>query len=166
MRRGLQTTDYGGNLMAREHRVRTLLRMPPRRWRDLVVAAVVAARVERALRAGGLAHAARIGGVRVGMTGSAADVGTIHQMSFTEREREQLDTAWRLLRQPPFNGTCLRRALVGGYFVRHRDPLLRIGVTKVDGEVAAHAWLEIDGVSLDPDGADKYAVLERPEGEP
>ncbi len=145
--------------------MRTVLRMPPRRWRDLVVAAVVAARVERALRSGGLERAARIGGVRVGMTGSAADVGTVSQVDFTDREREQLDTAWRLLRQPPFNGTCLRRALVGGYFVRHRDPLLRIGVTKANGEVAAHAWLEIDGVSLDPDGAGKYAVLEQPEEE-
>jgi hypothetical protein len=151
--------------MALEHRVRTVLRMPPRRWRDLLVAAVIAARVERALRAGGLSRAARISGVRVGMNGSAADVGTVSQVSFTVREREQLDTAWRMLRQPPFNGTCLRRALVGGYFVRHRDPLLRIGVTKRDGEVAAHAWLEIDGVSLDPDGGDKYAVLDRPQGE-
>lgn len=150
--------------MALEQRIRTVLRQPPRRWGDLVVAAIVAARVERALQRGGLERAARISGIRVGMTGTAADTGSPAQVAFTSRERERLDTAWRLLRQPPFNGTCLRRALVGGYFVRDRDPLLRIGVTKVDGEVAAHAWLEVDGVSLDPDGAGKYAVLGDPEG--
>jgi len=149
--------------MALEHRIRTVMRQPPRRWGDLVIAALIAVRVERALRRGGLESAARIGGVRVGMDGSAARVGTLSEVAFSAREREQLDTAWRLLRQPPFNGTCLRRALVGGYFVRHRDPLLRIGVTKVEGEVSAHAWLEVDGVSLDPDAAEKYAVLDDPE---
>ena len=56
--------------MALDPRIRTVLRLPPRRWGDLLVAAVVAMRVERALQRGGIERAARIGRVRVGMTGS------------------------------------------------------------------------------------------------
>lgn len=98
------------------------------------------------------------------MDGVAAPVGATTLVELSAREREQLDTAWRMLRRPPFNGTCLRRALVGGYFLRAHDPILRIGVAKTDGVVAAHAWVEIDGVGLDPDGAEKYRVLSRPDG--
>lgn len=148
--------------MALRHRVRTLFSYPPRRWGDLVVAAVVAARVERALARGGVERAAAIGHVRVAMDGQAAPVVAVADAALSTREREKLDTAWRMLQHPPFNGTCLRRAIVGGYFLRERDPILRIGVTKIAGVVAAHAWVEIDGAGLDPDGADKYSVLTRP----
>jgi len=86
-------------------------------------------------------------------------------LTLSEREKEQLDTAWRVLRQRPFNGTCLRRAIVGGYFLRAHDPLLRIGVAKDRGRVTAHAWIEVDGVSLDPDGPRKYMALAKPSEE-
>lgn len=138
--------------------------MPPRRWLDLVTAAVLAVRVEHALGGGGVQRAARVGHVRVGMDGTAAPVGTAVDAGLTRREREKLDTAWRLLRQPPFNGTCLRRAIVGGYFLRDRDPVVRIGVAKTDGVVSAHAWVEVSGVGLDPDGTGRYAVLTDLEG--
>jgi hypothetical protein len=124
-----------------------------------VVAAVVAARIEGALARGGVDRAARIGHARLGMDGTAAPVGPLSATSLTAREREKLDTAWRLLRQPPFNSTCLRRALVGAYFLRGHDPLLRIGVAKTEGAVSAHAWIEIDGIGLDPDGAERFTVL-------
>jgi hypothetical protein len=140
-------------------RVRTTLSLPPRRWLDLALAVTSAARIERALHRGGLERASRIAGVTVRMDGEAAPVGAASSVEFTTREREQLDTAWRVLRHPPFNGTCLRRALVGGRFLRDRSPIVRIGVTKIAGVVAAHAWLEVDGVGLDPDGATKYAPL-------
>lgn len=148
--------------MGLNNRVRTVLRYPPRRWVDLVVAVGVAARVERALARGGLDRAARVSGVTVGMDGEAAPVGRVDEVDFSPRERERLDTAWRLLRQRPFNGTCLRRALVGAYFLRDREPLLRIGVSKEHGVVAAHAWLELDGIGLDPDGGERYTVLRSP----
>ncbi|WP_299087635.1 MULTISPECIES: lasso peptide biosynthesis B2 protein [Microbacterium] len=129
------------------------------------MAAVVATRVERALARGGVDRAAAIGRVRVAMDGQAAPVVAVADAPLSEREREKIDTAWRMLQHPPFNGTCLRRAIVGGYFLRDREPILRIGVTKTAGVVAAHAWIEIDGAGLDPDGAEKYSVLTRPVGE-
>ena len=163
--RGSPRTDYRWFLMSLKQRIHTVLRYPPRRWADLVVAVCVAARVEYALGRGGLKRSAEIARVRVGMTGTAAEAGTLADVDLSSREREKLDTAWRLLRHPPFNGTCLRRALVGAYFLHDREPLLRIGVTKKDGVVAAHAWLEVDGVSLDPDGTSKYAVMHAPKGD-
>lgn len=150
--------------MALRDRVRTVLAYPPRRWTDLVRAVAVALRVESALRRGGIARAALVGRVHVVMDGVAAPTSPLASVDLSPREREKLDTAWRLLRQHPFNGTCLRRAIVGGYFLRERDPILRIGVSKANGIVAAHAWIEIDGVSLDPDGAERYAVLTAPKG--
>ncbi|WP_166980303.1 lasso peptide biosynthesis B2 protein [Paramicrobacterium fandaimingii] len=148
--------------MSLRYRVRTVLAYPPRRWADLVEAVAVAIRVESALRRGGVARAARVGHVHVLMDGIAAPTAPLAEVNLTPREREKLDTAWRLLRQPPFNGTCLRRAIVGGHFLRDRTPILRIGVSKENGVVAAHAWVEIDGVSLDPDGSERFSVLTAP----
>lgn len=45
-------------------------------------------------------------------------------------------------------GTCLRRALATGFLLRHRQPVLRLGMT-ADG-VTAHAWVEAAGRSYDP----------------
>lgn len=148
--------------MALRHRVATVASYPPRRWGDLIVAACVALRVEYALHRRGLQQAAEVGNVSLAMDGVAAPVALPHEAGLSTRELEQLDAAWRLLRWGPFNGTCLRRAIVGGYFIRERHPKLRIGVTKSAGSVAAHAWLEVAGVGLDPDGARRYPVLQSP----
>lgn len=148
--------------MALRHRIRTVLSYPPRRWVDMLRAAMIAVRAEAAIRRHGVAGAARVGGLQLVMDGAAAPVAIPTHAGLTARELEQLDTAWRILRWGPFNGTCLRRAAVGGYFLRHHHPLLRIGVSKTAGNVAAHAWVEVGGVGLDPDGAAAYRVLLSP----
>lgn len=57
----------------------------------------------------------------------------------------------RVFRRWPFDDTCLRRALVLGHRIRRLDPALLIGVRHDDsGALAAHAWLVVAGVSLDP----------------
>lgn len=73
--------------------------------------------------------------------------------------RRRLAAARRALRYWPFGDSCLRVALVGGCLVRRLDPVLRIGVAKHEGEIKAHAWLEIGGLSLDPDSSD-FAPVE------
>jgi len=98
-------------------------------------------------------------GVRVELNAPPVMVGDVEALEFDARESERLDVAWRILRRPPFNGTCLRRAMLGGFVLRRRDHAVRIGVRKVDGQVAAHAWLEVDGVSLDPDAVNEFHVL-------
>lgn len=141
-----------------------MLSYPPRRWADMLLAAVIAVRAESAIRRSGVTGAARVGGLQLAMDGVKAPVGAAAAAGLTERELEQLDTAWRVLRWGPFNGTCLRRAVVGGYFLRRRRPLLRIGVAKAQGAVAAHAWVEVGGVALDPEGGAVYRVLRDPRG--
>ena len=73
--------------------------------------------------------------------------------------RRRLTATRRALRYWPFGDSCLRIALVGGCLVRRLDPVLRIGVAKHEGEVKAHAWLEIGGLSLDPGSVD-FAPVE------
>lgn len=65
----------------------------------------------------------------------------------------------RVFRHWPFDSTCLRRALVLGQRIRRLDPTLVIGVRLDDsGALAAHAWLVVAGVALDPLGA-QYEAL-------
>jgi hypothetical protein len=56
----------------------------------------------------------------------------------------------RCMSRWPGGDTCLRRALVSGQRLHALDPVLRLGVRMLDGQVLAHAWLEIDGRSMDP----------------
>lgn len=64
----------------------------------------------------------------------------------------------RVMDRWPFGGTCLRRSLLVGSRLRELHPLLRIGVSRDEG-LRAHAWIDIDGKSLDP-AASLYSVLE------
>ncbi len=91
------------------------------------------------------------------------DTSTVATEPFTVRltrdERRALRAVRRVLRHWPWGNTCLRRAMGMGYVLRHRSPSLRVGVTKSDGAVKAHAWLEIDGRTLDPDAPTTYLSL-------
>lgn len=66
----------------------------------------------------------------------------------------------RIARRWPWGeGVCLRESLVLGHLLRRRDPLLRIGVARGDGDdLRAHAWLEVDGAVLgDREGFSPFA---------
>lgn len=59
----------------------------------------------------------------------------------------------------PAGDTCLRRCLLIGHRLRRLGPVLRIGVKRgPNGELAVHAWLEIDGCTLDPTAVE-FAAL-------
>jgi len=140
-------------------RLATVARLPSRQKFDAIQLACIATTVELGLRLTTLPRLARLLGVRVELNAPPVDVVDADALDLDERERERLDIAWRILRRRPFNGTCLRRAMVGGFVLRHRRHAVRIGVRKGGGEVAAHAWLELDGVSLDPDAVREFHVL-------
>lgn len=140
----------------------TLVRaVPPREWPSVWAATVIAATVEVGLRVARLPRLAAWLGAPLGLEQESPLMpagGATARLSATERRR--LRAAWRVLRHWPFGDTCLRRALVGGHVLRRRKPVLRVGVAKVEGRIQAHAWLEIDGVSLDPVGAATYRTFE------
>ena len=131
--------------------VSRLLGLGPRRWALLLRVAGTAVLVEPAVRVLPLATTARLAGAHLVLDDSVAarDAWPL----LTPAERERADLALRLLARRPFRATCLRRALVLASLLRRRSPGLRVGVAKTDGVVAAHAWLEIDGASLDPEAA-------------
>ena len=140
-------------------RLATAARLPARQKVDAVQLVIVATMVELGLRLTTLPRLARLLRVRVALDAAPSTVVDVDGLALDERERERLDVAWRILRRRPFNGTCLRRAMLGGFVLRRRDHAVRIGVRKTNGVVAAHAWLELDGVSLDPDGVRQFHVL-------
>ncbi|WP_193311277.1 lasso peptide biosynthesis B2 protein [Georgenia satyanarayanai] len=139
--------------------VRTLLRRSPRTWIRALRTAVLATAVEIGLRTLPLPRLAHLLRVRLVLDGTAGRRTDPRLIRLTEEERERLDVTWRVLRHRPFNGTCLRRALLGAHALRYRDHAVRIGVQKVAGEVKAHAWLEIDGIVVDPDGVESFRTL-------
>ncbi len=115
-------------------------------------ALVWAVRFEWSIRHRTLDRLCAIAGIRFrpGATTTTAGSGVL--------SRDDLNTA-RAVRQVfrhwPFGrGSCLREALVLGRLLRYREPTLSIGVRRHEGVVEAHAWLEFDGLVLDPLAAD------------
>lgn len=136
-------------------RLLTLAALGPRRWPFVLRVAVTAAVVELAVRTLPLPAASRLAGVRPadgpGRPGDGWEL-------LTPRERDRCALALRVVGGPPFRATCLRRSLLLGHLLRRRDPALRVGVAKVAGQVAAHAWIEIGGLSLDSASTDYVAL--------
>ncbi len=58
------------------------------------------------------------------------------------------DQVERVYVRLPLSDTCLRRALTAGFRLRSFKPRLMLGVRR-DRILAAHAWLEVNGVVLD-----------------
>jgi Transglutaminase-like superfamily len=131
-------------------------------WTDVgtgVITLLLAPVVELGLRLAGLTRTANVLGVRLlldrPVDGTAP---TSRDIPLSAYERRRLRVAWRVLAVGPFDGSCLRRALIGAWILRSRDHAVRIGVRKTPDGIRAHAWLEIDGVSLDPDASGDFAL--------
>jgi len=135
---------------------RRLVALGPRGWTRVAHTAVVAARIERSLAAEQLDQTARRFGAGLALS---APPDAAAPLALSHEEHKQLAIAARVLECAPLDGTCLRRALVFADILRDRAPLLRVGVAKESGEVTAHAWLELDGASLDPMALEHFTVL-------
>lgn len=63
----------------------------------------------------------------------------------------------------PAGDTCLRRCLLVGHRLRALGPVLRIGVRRDEaGAFGAHAWLELDGRTLDASAGGFTALARLP----
>lgn len=132
-----------------------------REWPAVLAAVVVALGVEVGLRTLTLPRLTRLAGLKLGAEeGSAAIPMGAAPPRLAPRAWRQLRATQRVMRHWPFGDTCLRQALVSGQRLRRLQPTLLVGVARVDGTLRAHAWLEIQGVSLDPAGAAVYEPLE------
>ena len=130
--------------------IRKAAALGPRGWVDLAALSALAVFVEIGVRVRPVPSIARALGLRV--TGDPPS-GTGRPMTSRERRRrrivEMMSRHWPLVDR---DGLCLRRSLLFGWILRARDPVLRIGVAKVDGVVSAHAWLELEGGHIGADG--------------
>lgn len=140
---------------------RALARLTARQRLVALRCAALALAVETSLRTSTLPKTARRFGSRLALDPGEAEGGD-PRLDLTPRELEALAVARQVLTRGPFNGTCLRQALLQGHLLRRRHPVLRVGVAKVDGAVTAHAWLEVAGAPLDPSGASAFEPLRTP----
>jgi hypothetical protein len=135
-------------------------RLRPRHVRDaaqLLALAVILLGIEiglRTTRVERVASALRVDFRSGGRLGAEAE-----PTPFAPGEQRWLRNAARLLRRWPLDATCLRRSLLVGWILRRRHPLLVLGVLADDGAVAAHAWIRLGDVDLDP-GASAYTAFD------
>jgi transglutaminase superfamily protein/coenzyme PQQ synthesis protein D (PqqD) len=62
----------------------------------------------------------------------------------TDREKRAYWAVNWVMTRWLYDGTCLRRALAYGWFLRRRHPVLRLGMIDESAAVA-HAWIEVEG---------------------
>jgi hypothetical protein len=139
-----------------------LRRLTHVRASDLVEAVAILAtamRVEYSLRRHDLPTTAARFGLRLGSTsanGSTPEPRERLPMWAARRARLTLI----VMRLWPFGDTCLRKSLVMGNRLRSLSPQLFIGVRSANDEAfAAHAWLRITGIDIDP-ASNQYMVLD------
>ena len=141
--------------------IRRLRAVPAREWPAIAAVAGLAGVVEVGLRLLPLTRLAGLLGVPVDTTSRTTSPSAVAHAEPPAWVRRRVRTTGRVMRHWPPGTTCLRHALVLGHRLRRLGPVLRIGVARIDGEVQAHAWLEIDGRILDPNGAaGAYQALE------
>ncbi|WP_129668325.1 lasso peptide biosynthesis B2 protein [Phytoactinopolyspora endophytica] len=135
-------------------------RVPAREIPAVLAAATVALVVEVGLRVTTLPRLARLLGAPLRLEGEAGTSPGKTPILLAPSSMRRLRAARRVMRHWPFGDTCLRVALVSGQRLRRLNPELRVGVARVDGNIQAHAWLEIGGTSLDPAGSAVHLSFE------
>ena len=123
--------------------------VPMREVPATIAALAVSGAVEVALRSLSLPRTARLFGAPLQQSATAA-APTAQRARLGVRGRRRARAVQRVMRHWPFGDTCLRHALVAGQRLRGFGPELVVGVTKVDGRVRAHAWLEFETGIYDP----------------
>lgn len=124
------------------------LRLPPLTMLGVAQAAVVVLATEVGLRTTDLERLARWMGAPLATESPPAtrddDATNVATLSAAE-QRNYWATTWVLDRWV-YDGTCLRRALVTGWFLRRHRPELHLGL--IDEGETSHAWIEAAGMSF------------------
>jgi len=139
--------------------LRRLRHLPVREWPEVAATVAAATCVEAGLRALRLPALARMVGTPLAETTDDGPAPVLALDALPPYARHRLAVCVRVMKHWPFDEKCLRRSLVSGWRIRRLNPRLAIGVALVDGQVQAHAWLMVDGASLDPWGASAFKML-------
>jgi Transglutaminase-like superfamily len=146
--------------VARELRVYVikLRRMTLRDWVEVVVTAATGLAVEAGLRTMQLPTLARRLGVPLDEH-PPDEAQPPRPIPLPPDELRRLQLSAAVMRRWPFDEKCLRMSLACGHRIRSHRPSLVVGVALAGGELKAHAWLTVDGVSLDPSGSSTFSSL-------
>ncbi|HEY4929188.1 MAG TPA: lasso peptide biosynthesis B2 protein [Acidimicrobiales bacterium] len=124
------------------------VRLPPAKMLGVAQATVVVLVVEVGLRTTDLDRLARWMGSPMASTSAPAtrddDAANVATLSRAE-QRNYWAATWVLDRWV-YDGTCLRRALATGWFLRRHHPELHLGL--IDEGETSHAWIEAAGMSF------------------
>jgi hypothetical protein len=105
--------------------------------------ALVVAVIEIGLKLRNVSQLARLMGVPLATSESPQPaIGPDDLRGLTEREQRLYWAMSWVMARWLYDGTCLRRALVLGWFLRRRQPVLRLGMLDHDATIA-HAWIEV-----------------------
>ncbi len=119
------------------------------RYRVLIVeVTLVVIAIEIGLKLSNIARLARAAGVPLATHHAAPPIGAPDDLSsLCEHEQRVYWAVCWVMDRWLYDGTCLRRALAFGWFLRRRHPVLRLGMLDEHGTVA-HAWIEVEGVAF------------------
>ena len=146
-------------------KVSAFVRMGRSRQLSLLQAAAILAAVWAGLRVAGYGRTrsalARTARVRACRAGRSQAVGA------NEVEAVVSELGWAVAaaaQYAPFSATCLHRTLALWWLLRRRgiESDVRIGTVRTETGLAAHAWLERDGVALNDaaDVGERFAAFE------
>jgi Transglutaminase-like superfamily len=116
---------------------------------------------EISLRVADLPRVARWFGATLEFTDAVPSLG-VSALDISPSERQRLVVLSRVARHWPLapKGACLRHSLSASYMLRTRRPSLRLSVGRlVAGDIAAHAWVEVNGTAVTDPG--DFAPLSR-----
>ena len=134
-----------------------LVRLRPGDLVQALAIVAVAARIECSLRRRGLPETASRFGLR--LDGPTSETSECEHGGIPRWAIRRARLAEILMRRWPFGDTCLRKSLVIGNRIAALSPQLLIGVRAAedDGSIAAHAWLRVCGIDIDPASAEFVA---------
>lgn len=131
-----------------------------RDWPGLAATLATAALVEVGLRTMRLPTLASLCGAPLWDQPEAPSPPTTRSLHcISDADRRRLRLCVRVCDRWPADEKCLRLALVSAWRIRHHRPRLVVGVALDGGQVAAHAWLAVDGVSLNPSDSGDFLHL-------
>jgi hypothetical protein len=116
---------------------------------------------EVSLRVADLPRVSRWFGATLEFTDAIPSLGA-NALDISPSERQRLVVLNRVARHWPLapKGACLRHSLSAAYVLRTRKPHLRLSVGRLaGGDIAAHAWVEINGTAVTDPG--DFAPLSR-----
>jgi hypothetical protein len=121
---------------------------------------------ELSLRVADLPRVARWFGATLEFTDAAPNLG-VSALGISPSERQRLVVLTRVAQRWPLapKGACLRHSLSAAHMLRTRNPRLRLSVGRLAaGDIAAHAWIEVNGTAVTDPG--DFAPLSRGRSEP